>query len=48
MTAKVEAKGPKNKVPLGNKGNEKRIIPYVPNLSNKTANNTEPIVGAST
>lgn len=24
------------------------MIPYVPNLSSKTANNTEPIVGAST
>jgi len=38
----------KKRVPLGNNGKEKRIIPYVPNFNNNTAKRTDPNVGAST
>ena len=48
ITAIDNIKGKKYELAFGNKNNRKRKNPYDPSFSNIPANNTLPVVGAST
>src|SRR6516162_3476850 len=48
MTARTQMDGAKYREASGNRGRQKRSMPYVPILSKMPASTTEPAVGAST